>query len=259
MTTDVSAPQASAEPTAVLRPIRGEAPGAARPHAMGRTEPRATRATSRLWHNAWYRLVMRLALRWFYGPCRGRIVSDVPVDRLVEGGFVLVANHVSYLDWMVLHALFFYQYREKLVFLAKDRLFSHPLWGPLMTEGGAVRVSNDGSSVLDCDGFRDLRDAKLVAVFPEGKRSPDGRPGKGHSGAVRLAARAGKPIVPVALLGFFETWPPHRRLPRPARCEIRIGAARSISSELATDHAGAAAETRRIMEEIATAVDDYYR
>jgi 1-acyl-sn-glycerol-3-phosphate acyltransferase len=46
-----------------------------------------------------------------------------------------------------------------------------------------------------------LRGGGLAAVYPEGTRSPDGRLYRGRTGAVRLARRAGVPIVPVGVLG----------------------------------------------------------
>jgi 1-acyl-sn-glycerol-3-phosphate acyltransferase len=202
---------------------------------------------------------MRLALLWFYVPCRGRIATSVPLSQLIEDGCVLAANHVSYLDWMVLHALFFYEHQKNLVFLAKRQLFDHPLWGPLMTESKSVCVSDDGSSILDRDGFRNLRTAKLIAIFPEGTRSQDGKPATGHAGAVKLAARLGKPVVPVALLGFFATWPRHRRAPRPARCAIRFYPPRIFPKSIAGSLELAACETRLIMDQIARAVEEFGR
>lgn len=54
-------------------------------------------------------------------------------------------------------------------------------------------------------GLEVLNAGNLLGVFPEGTRSPDGRLYKGKTGAVRLALASGAPIVPVAVLGAFES------------------------------------------------------
>jgi 1-acyl-sn-glycerol-3-phosphate acyltransferase len=64
----------------------------------------------------------------------------------------------------------------------------------------------------------------LLGVYPEGTRSPDGRLYQGHSGAARLAAQCGPPIIPVAQLGTERVQPIGARWPRPFRhVDITIG------------------------------------
>ncbi|GAA0948381.1 hypothetical protein GCM10009558_064120 [Virgisporangium aurantiacum] len=69
-----------------------------------------------------------------------------------------------------------------------------------------------------------LRGGGLVAVYPEGTRSPDGRLYRGRTGVVRLARQAGVPIVPVGVLGTDRVQPIGARLPRPHRVRIAFGA-----------------------------------
>ena len=208
------------------------------------------------WHPLWYRFMMRTALAWFFGPCRGRIEGEEAMLRLLPEGFILAANHTSYLDWMVLHALFHYRHRASLVFVAKDSLYRHPLWAPLITESHSVRVADDGTSVLDRGGFRQLRKARLIGIFPEGTRSHDGRPGPARSGVASMAARFGKPVIPASLNGFFRTWPRHRAWPRPAQCRITFGQAIEIPRECRHDQALAAEHTREIMRRIADGIEE---
>ncbi len=199
--------------------------------------------------------MMRASLAWFFGPCRGRIEGEDAMLRLLPKGFILAANHASYLDWMVLHALFHHRYRASLVFVAKNALYRHRLWAPLITESRSVRVADDGASILDRAGFRELRRAPLIGIFPEGTRSHDGRPGPAHSGAASMAARFGKPVVPASLSGFFRTWPRHRVFPRPAPCAITFGQALEIPRECRHDQALAAEHTLEIMRRIAANIE----
>jgi len=159
---------------------------------------------------------------WFFFRtlCRGTLEGEQHLRAVLSEGYILAPNHASYLDWMVLGALFRYRYRLPLTFLAKDRLFRHPLFGPVMRHEKCLRVSDDGGELLSTVDFAD---ARHLCVFPEGKRSRDGRPGAAHAGVVKLAVKLGLPIVPVGLVGFHDAWPADRKLPRARRCAIRFG------------------------------------
>jgi len=52
-----------------------------------------------------------------------------------------------------------------------------------------------------------LRKDKVLILFPEGERSIDGSPKKFKKGAAILSANLNVPIVPVAVAGFYESWP----------------------------------------------------
>jgi len=108
---------------------------------------------SRWWHLLCTKAVVKSSLLWFSGPCRGRVTGEQYIQGAVDRGCVLVANHASYLDWLVLYGIFRKQYGTELVFLAKDLLFRHRLWGPLLTAAGAIRVSDQGDAILDNSRF----------------------------------------------------------------------------------------------------------
>jgi 1-acyl-sn-glycerol-3-phosphate acyltransferase len=68
-----------------------------------------------------------------------------------------------------------------------------------------------------------LKEGKLVALFPEGTRSPDGRLYRGKTGVARIALEAQAPVIPVAVVGTYELWPYNRKFPKPGTTEIRFG------------------------------------
>jgi 1-acyl-sn-glycerol-3-phosphate acyltransferase len=68
-----------------------------------------------------------------------------------------------------------------------------------------------------------LKEGKVVALFPEGTRSPDGRLYRGKTGVARIALEAQAPVIPVAIVGTFALWPYDRKLPKPGPTEIRFG------------------------------------
>src|SRR5262245_19743547 len=65
-----------------------------------------------------------------------------------------------------------------------------------------------------------LQSGAAVMIFPEGRRSADGRLARFKPGAFRLACSLGVPLLPVTIVGAHESWPPGRILPRPGRLTI---------------------------------------
>jgi 1-acyl-sn-glycerol-3-phosphate acyltransferase len=68
-----------------------------------------------------------------------------------------------------------------------------------------------------------LSEDKLLGMYPEGTRSPDGRLYKGKSGMARLALETGVPVIPVAMIGTDGVNPPGSRSWRFGRVTVRFG------------------------------------
>jgi 1-acyl-sn-glycerol-3-phosphate acyltransferase len=120
-----------------------------------------------------------------------------------EGGFVLAANHTSNFDpWPLGLPLF---RRHWLRFMAKSELYWWPL-GRLLDAVGAFPVERGKGDLEAIAKAVDLvRAGEVVVMFPEGTRQRKGlrkrweaRP---HTGAARIAQRAGAPLVPAAIKG----------------------------------------------------------
>lgn len=86
-------------------------------------------------------------------------------------------------------------------FMAKEELFENKFFGGLITWLGAFPVSRGKGDmgVIDTAVER-LDEGRSLLIFPEGTRSRDGKVHKGHSGAALIAARSGKPVVPVGIV-----------------------------------------------------------
>jgi 1-acyl-sn-glycerol-3-phosphate acyltransferase len=122
-----------------------------------------------------------------------------------RGPAVLVANHLSLLDILVIYGLF-----RPFKWVSKAELFRVPIVGWTMFLNDYVRVwRGDTESVrrmLDhCK--RHLSRGSPVLLFPEGTRSRDGRLQRFKDGAFRLALDAGCPVYPIAVTGTFEALP----------------------------------------------------
>ncbi|NQS75879.1 MAG: 1-acyl-sn-glycerol-3-phosphate acyltransferase [Peptococcaceae bacterium] len=114
------------------------------------------------------------------------------------GGFILVANHVSYWDPVVVICAF----KRKVHYMAKAELFKIPVIGYVLRISGAFPVRRDKSDRRAIrTALRLLKEGEMVGVFPEGTRSHTGNLLRPHLGAAMLAGKANVPMVPVALIG----------------------------------------------------------
>ncbi|MEU1689753.1 lysophospholipid acyltransferase family protein [Micromonospora sp. NPDC005707] len=142
------------------------------------------------------------------------------------GGAIFAGNHLSVADELLLGTVV----PRHLAFWAKSEYFKGTgVKGAfskfVLTGLGAIPVERAGGraalSAFDA-AIPVLKAGDLVAVYPEGTRSPDGRLYRGRTGAARLAVAAGVPIIPVGVTGTDKAQPIGTRVPRPGRAEITI-------------------------------------
>lgn len=137
------------------------------------------------------------------------------------GGALLVANHASFLDVLVLGVAM----PRPLNFVARSTLFVGPL-GWMIRSVGAFPIQREGIGASGVkETLRRARKGGIVALFPEGTRSDDGRLADLRPGIAALAQRAGVPVIPVAIAGTFAAWPRHKALPEPGPVRVDIGPA----------------------------------
>nr|WP_228045872.1 lysophospholipid acyltransferase family protein [Saccharopolyspora sp. HNM0983] len=134
---------------------------------------------------------------------RLRVTGTEHIPR--SGGAVIACNHVSYLDFIFcgLGA----QPADRLVrFMAKKAIFDNRIAGPLMRGMHHIEVDRAAGKDSYDEAVQRLRGGEIVGVFPEAtiSRSFTVKPTK--SGAVRMAAEAGVPVVPMALWGTQRLW-----------------------------------------------------
>jgi 1-acyl-sn-glycerol-3-phosphate acyltransferase len=116
------------------------------------------------------------------------------------GGALLAFNHVSYIDF-VLGGFAAHPSRRLVRFMAKREVFDHSIGGPVMRSMHHISVDRaDGGASLD-EALRYLEDGEVVGIFPEATISRSFEVKELKSGATRIAAQAGVPLLPVALWG----------------------------------------------------------
>ncbi|MBB5854347.1 lysophospholipid acyltransferase family protein [Amycolatopsis umgeniensis] len=121
------------------------------------------------------------------------------------GGAVIACNHVSYLDFIFcgLGA----QPAKRLVrFMAKKEIFSNRVAGPLMRGMHHISVDRGAGLASYREAVERLKAGEVVGVFPEATISRSFTVKDIKSGAVRMAAEAGVPVVPMALWGTQRLW-----------------------------------------------------
>src|SRR4029450_854978 len=139
-------------------------------------------------------------LRLFFRPTVAGL-EHVP-DR---GGAILASNHLAVADSFFLPLLV----RRRITFLAKREYFTQPGGGGGFKEmlfsgvgqGPIDRSSGSAAQAAMDTAVRLLREEKVLGIYPEGTRSPDGRLYKGKTGVARMTLEAGVPVIPVAMIG----------------------------------------------------------
>ena len=87
-------------------------------------------------------------------------------------------------------------------FIAKEPLFRNPVFGGFIRLMGAFPTADAKHPDYDMlsEATKRLEKRRHLTIFPEGTRHTDGKVGRGKSGVCVLAARSGKPVVPIGLV-----------------------------------------------------------
>lgn len=141
---------------------------------------------------------------------------------------VVISNHQSLLDILVLFNLFFH-----FKFVSKIEIFKIPLIGWNMYLNKYIRLKRgDKKSIAqmmkDCEAA--LENGSSVLIFPEGTRSPDGQIKKFKLGAFSVALKMKAPILPIVISGTNAALPKYS-LNFHGRTDIRIRVLEPISYE----------------------------
>ena len=151
-----------------------------------------------------------------FGRLEARGVHHIPK----EGGVLLVSNHVSFLDPVIVGSAA----NREIHFMARSNAFDIPGLGKLISIYNAYPV-NRGAP--DLGALRKtialLKAGNVVLMFPEGTRSVDGTLGKARDGACFIAHRAGVPTLPVYHSGAERMLPRNSKRLRRAKLTVAFG------------------------------------
>ena len=117
------------------------------------------------------------------------------------GGAVLAMTHFGYLEFALVEWATWKHNRRRIRFLAKKGAFDKPVVGSLLRGMRHIPVDMNAGGDAYTDAIDALRSGELIGVFPEAGVSASFTVRELKTGAARLAAEAGVPVIPVAVWG----------------------------------------------------------
>jgi 1-acyl-sn-glycerol-3-phosphate acyltransferase len=154
-----------------------------------------------------YKLVPEFLMRflaWILIHTMYRVKKEGLDNVPASGPCVVVCNHVSYVDAIVIAACV----RRPIRFVMDHRIFRNPLLNWLFRTMQAIPVASSREDArLKEQAFETaaaaLRNGEVVGIFPEGTLTPDGEMGAFRPGVERIVKETPVPVVPMALRGLW--------------------------------------------------------
>ncbi|HWZ41974.1 MAG TPA: AMP-binding protein [Candidatus Saccharimonadales bacterium] len=167
-------------------------------------------------------------LSGFFVSMISRLFFDLQVsgkEKLpASGPFILCPNHQSFLDAPVVASQIPWRFFKEMFYVGTSEIFGEGMARKLASSIKLVPVDPDSNLVNAMRaGAYGLKHNKILVLYPEGERSIDGTPKKFKKGAAILSVHLKVPIYPVAIEGFYDAWPRHRKFPRLSKLRIRFG------------------------------------
>ena len=176
------------------------------------------------------------------------------------GGVVLAITHFSYFDFVLSEWAIFRHNKRYTRFMATLQSFKHPVSGPLMRSMGHIPVDRSAGASAYKFAVEALQRGEIVGVFPETRVSRSFTLLPFKTGAARMAAESGAPIVPCVI------WGSHRLKTRTHKVALRKARRTPVTIVFGDPiHVGPDADVqlvtdalRQTMEDLLeTAMDDY--
>ena len=141
-----------------------------------------------------------------------------------KDGFIVAANHSSYMDHMVIGSTIISYLDKKMHWLAKKEHFEtffQRLWHVYI---GAIPLDRQsgGKEALRF-AVKALKQKKIIVIYPEGTRTLTGKIQGARTGVARLALLSKSPVIPVGLIGTFQILPKGKYVPKFKRATMNIG------------------------------------
>jgi len=144
-----------------------------------------------------------------------------------SGPAIVVCNHVSFVDSVFLPLVL----PRQMSFLAKSDYFTGKgikgfFVRTFMIAAGQLPIDRTGGKASEASlntGLRVISEGRLLGIYPEGTRSPDGRMYRGRTGVARMVLEAQVPVIPTAVVGTREVMPLGAKMPKVKRVGVIVG------------------------------------
>ena len=144
-----------------------------------------------------------------------------------SGPAIVVCNHVSFVDSVFLPLVL----PRQMSFLAKSDYFTGKgikgfFVRTFMTAAGQLPIDRTGGKASEASlntGLRVISEGRLLGIYPEGTRSPDGRMFRGRTGVARMVLEAQVPVIPTAVVGTRDVMPLGAKMPKVKRVGVVVG------------------------------------
>lgn len=159
-----------------------------------------------------------------------------------EGAAILVCNHVSYVDAIVINAAS----PRPIRFVMDHRIFRTPALAWIFRAVNAIPIApaKEDPWVMEkafVDIAHALHDGELVCIFPEGKLTTTGDLNEFRNGIAKIVERSRVPVIPMALRGLWGSWFTRdqsnlfeRRIARGMRSQLALAVGLPVAPEQAT-------------------------
>ncbi len=142
---------------------------------------------------------------WFRGEVAG--TENFPVD----GPFLIASNHASHLDPPLVGS----QVSRQMRFFARKSLWNNRLLAWWLNQVETIPVERDSGDIGAIKRvLQALKENRVVVLFPEGTRSPDGHLQKAKAGVGLMACKTGVSVVPCRVYGSFQAFGKGTTIPR---------------------------------------------
>ena len=155
---------------------------------------------------------------------------DGKENLLKKGPFIIASNHSSFLDDGILPSIIIPIYNQQIHFYVHSNYFKYYILRKILESGECIPVDlTKGKDYKETNkkafqtalGY--LKKDGILAIFPEGTRSFDGKLQKTKTGIAKLATTAKVPIIPIGIIGSHKVLPKGKSFPRFVRCRVKIG------------------------------------
>jgi len=175
--------------------------------------------------DGWTVIIIYFMIRKILGPLV-RLIWIKKVNGIekipVKDSAILAFNHSSFFDFLCFVAVS----PRNIHYLAAEKFFNSLLWRPIMNLTGQIEVKRSlkDKRVVHNKVYCHLRNNKLIGIFPEGTRSPDGELGPAFRGVAFYATQMNVPVIPVGLKGTYEVMSRNDKTPKIKKIiEINVG------------------------------------